>query len=103
MGWIIGRKLYESRKGVFFFWCPGCDCVHAVYTNGLYTVDGVIHNWTFNGDADKPTFRPSLNVSPKNPERQCHSWVTDGQITFLGDCHHDLKNKTVEIPDWESD
>jgi hypothetical protein len=35
------------------------------------------------------------------PESRCHSFVKDGWIQFLGDCYHELKGLTVEIPDWE--
>lgn len=36
-----------------------------------------------------------------NPESRCHSYVRDGKIEFLGDCFHDLKNTTVELPEYE--
>lgn len=32
---------------------------------------------------------------------QCHSYITDGKIKFLADCHHSLAGQTVEIPDWD--
>lgn len=46
---------------------------------------------------------------PKNPEGfqfdtqpyVCHSFVTDGQIHFIGDCSHSLKGKTVELPEYK--
>jgi hypothetical protein len=37
------------------------------------------------------------------PERQCHSFVTDGKIQFLPDCYHSLKGQTVELPEWDDD
>jgi len=30
----------------------------------------------------------------------CHSFVTDGQIQFLGDCTHKLAGRTVPLPAW---
>jgi hypothetical protein len=33
----------------------------------------------------------------------CHVFVTKGEIQFLGDCTHELKNKTVPIPAWPND
>lgn len=54
---------------------------------------------------ERPTFRPSMLVTyaehlPKHPARRCHSFVTDGEIHYLGDCTHDLANQEVDIPDW---
>jgi hypothetical protein len=56
--------------------------------------------WQFNGDVEKPTFTPSLlafNSPP--PNGRCHSFVKDGRIQFLGDCTHELKGQTVDLPD----
>lgn len=78
---------------------------------------------------DSPTFSPSLLVRSmrypeldpdtkdykRGPDGQyllgidgrldgvkdtvCHSFVTDGKIQFLGDCTHELANKTVPLED----
>lgn len=102
MGWVRGKKIYESRPGMFLFECPACKYCHAFYTeNGPLNDAGVMQNWTYNGNADKPTISPSLNVNAKNDATRCHSFINDGMITFLGDCYHALKNTTVEIPDWD--
>lgn len=76
----------------FIFFCPGCRCGHAVWVNRKAS-NGAI--WTFNGDEDKPTFKPSLLVD--STRGRCHSYVTDGQIQFLDDCTHDLKGQTVPL------
>lgn len=73
--------------------------------------------WGFNGDLEKPTFSPSIlargTVPPTDEEAKlildggkfdpkksvCHSFVESGNIRFLGDCTHDLKNQTVSLPD----
>lgn len=94
----MGVKL-KKIEHLYIFRCPGCEKNHPFDTK----------RWSFNDDLEKPTFKPSLlvNADPhrKNPDRyiRCHSFVTDGKIQFLGDCSHDLKNQTVEIPDWEDD
>ena len=71
--------------------------------------------WTWNGDTEKPTLRPSVltqgneqitaeehallmagkRVEPR-PYR-CHTWVTDGKAQFLGDCSHALRDQTVDM------
>jgi len=67
-------------------------------------VDGKPNQWTFNGDAEKPTFAPSIRISRKlrgqnTRETICHSFVRDGKIQYLGDCKHELKGQTVELSD----
>jgi len=67
--------------------CPGCGHGH------LFDA-----RWTFNGDVDKPTFKPSMLVNANMPGHiRCHSFVTDGEIRFLNDCDHDLKGQTVKL------
>ena len=78
----------------YMFTCPGCDEWHGCKVPG----------WTFNGDMDKPTFSPSLKVTMKRheqPTRICHSFIKDGMIQFLNDCHHKLAGQTVEIPEMD--
>lgn len=83
-----GGKLYS-------FHCPGCGYGHS------FEVDCAERGWTWNGSLDKPTFAPSLLCNPDSPPHRCHSFVTNGQIQFLTDCHHKLAGKTVDLPDWE--
>jgi len=63
--------------------------------------------WTWNGSTDKPTLRPSVRTSTGKdpaPDRDfpteiCHSWITNGQIKFLGDCTHEFKGTTQDLLD----
>lgn len=115
----LSRKLRSGEGGRLLFWCPGCDCPHHVSVG-----DGPGPRWDYNGDPHAPTFRPSVLVRsatwepPVTPENMdqwrrapwpqekiatvCHSFVTDGQIHFLGDCSHALANQTVDIPDFDN-
>lgn len=52
--------------------------------------------WTWNGDTNKPTLRPSILTTNRSGLR-CHSWVNDGAAQFLSDCSHDLANTTVAM------
>lgn len=107
--------------GSVLFRCPGCGHAHAVRVEP----DGNKPCWGFNGDYDRPTFTPSVLVQsghhvpgygrgpgphcqfgcddPADPHpgccTQCHSFVTDGRIQFLGDCTHALAGQTVQLPD----
>jgi hypothetical protein len=98
-----GKIFDAKRDGVahredFVFECPGCGYGHA------FTVKSDEPGWpvwSWNGDIDKPTFSPSLLVNASRPESRCHSFVKDGRIQFRWDCHHELKGKTVDLPEWE--
>jgi len=70
----------------YLIFCPGCQRGHMFD-----------HRWTFNGDFNKPTFSPSLLVNKDNPKSRCHSFVRDGKIQFLSDCHHELAGQTVDL------
>ena len=87
-------KLYTSEDDahhLLAFWCPGCKREHDVRIKG----DDV---WGFNGNHEKPTFTPSVLVNGHRPAERCHSFVTDGRIQFLDDCHHELRGQTVDLP-----
>jgi hypothetical protein len=79
----------------YLFHCPGCRSDHWVRVSGPEPC------WLWNEKPERPTVSPSIMVN-RNTKWQCHSFITDGKIQFLGDCWHDLKGKTVELPDWES-
>lgn len=60
--------------------------------------------WSFNGDFDNPTFRPSMLMQypVENPETghvREHFFVIDGKIQYLTDYHHDMAGKTVDMVD----
>ena len=82
------KKLPDSTLWVFF--CPGCGYDH-----------GFDSRWTFNGDVDKPTFKPSLLVNAQNFKLRCHLYVTDGKIKYLTDCYHSLKGQTIQMEDYD--
>lgn len=82
---------------MYVFHCPGCGFSHPFE---IECPNG--QGWRWNGSLDKPTFTPSL-LCNKDSDFVCHSFVTDGKIQFLGDCHHTLAGQTVELPDWDGD
>lgn len=111
------RELGDGRVG---FWCPGCKEMHQVRVRA----DGQHHpgsTWGFNLNFEKPTFTPSVLVRGKRritddeydrirageklqiPDQVCHSFVTDGQIQFLGDCTHEQAGQTVPLEPFGED
>lgn len=98
--------LRTVEGGYLMFWCPGCDGAHMVRVE----CEGQPGGWSFNGDHDRPTFKPSVLVTyngpdagidrgdgDKAPPAVCHSFVTAGQIQFLGDCTHALAGQIVDL------
>jgi hypothetical protein len=82
-------------------YCPGCKHQHTFH------VETAPH-WKFNGDQARPTFTPSMRVyipafeheGKTRPERTiCHYHLVKGRIRFLNDSRHELKGKTLELPD----
>lgn len=84
---MVGMKIHRVNETRLAFWCPGCDVAHHFNTS-----------WTYNGDPERPTVRPSLLVT--GYELRCHSFIQAGRIHFLADCWHDLKGQTVDLPEW---
>lgn len=106
----------EKSKGMYLFWCPGCQCAHSVWTEN----EGHQHPiWNWNKDLEKPTVSPSILVNYRHPKGYsnenhapigykgeydndvCHSFVRDGKIQYLADCTHELAGKTVDMVDWD--
>ena len=99
---LLSKKLILQEYGSVAFhehWCPGCREIHQIaveqpFRNGA--------RWTYDGNAEAPTFSPSINVGP-GTKLQCHYFIRSGRIEFCGDCHHDLKGQTVDLPDIPAD
>lgn len=95
-------KSYGEHKAsggeLLVFHCPGCKYDHAINVNGR---EGYHPQWTWNGSLDTPTFSPSLLVNQHSAPHRCHSFIKDGRVEFLSDCHHELRGQTVEMPEYE--
>lgn len=117
----LSSKLRNVAGGGLSFWCAGCGCAHTVWVG-----EGAGPRWTWNGDAERPVFGPSVlvqydrwepPVTPENLEQWraapwvqhkvqhvCHTFVgcsgaQPGEIVYLGDCTHALAGKTIPLPD----
>lgn len=95
----LGLKLRSLEGGRVAFMCPGCGHMHQVTVQSAGRP-----RWDWNGDADAPTFSPSVFVNAPGPLHNpavssCHSFVRDGRIQFLNDCTHALAGQTVDLPD----
>lgn len=83
-------------------WCPGCNDIHGFWTAHPEGVPDGRPLWTWDGNAESPTFEPSLLVMGP-PGARCHSFLRAGVWDFLGDSEHDLAGKRVpmvSLPDF---
>lgn len=98
----LSAKLRSIEGGLIGYWCQGCDSCHVIRVGG----DGA--GWTFDGNADAPTFSPSVLVTYSGadtghddaPPERCHTFIRGGMVEFLGDCTHALAGQTLPLPDW---
>lgn len=85
----------------YCFKCPACGFLHKFCTADAHTEGWPV--WTLTGTPEKPTIRDSILVKEdfgeNHESRQCHSFVTDGQISFCGDCTHSMAGQTVPLPE----
>lgn len=106
---LVKMRGYHYPEAAWFHahWCPACRTMHTFaveqpFSNGA--------RWTFNGNAESPTFAPSMNIrigpfpvdeDEKKPRRMeiCHYFLQAGKIVYLGDCTHELKGQTIDLPD----
>jgi len=53
--------------------------------------------WSWNGDIESPTLKPSIltDQSPEGP--RCHSFVNDGMVKYLSDCTHELAGQSLPL------
>ena len=93
----VNENIYNGKKyhhTQYLYKCLGCGYEHAFALKS----EGGHHD--FNMDLDNPTISPSL-LQNFSPDRTCHSFIRDGKIQYLGDCWHDFKGQTIELPNIE--
>jgi hypothetical protein len=85
-------SLGKSKGPPWKIFCPACKCIH-VFAEGT----------AFNMDFDFPTFLPALLVKTFDESGKayvCHGLIKDGNVTFLDDTTHNLRGKTVTLPEF---
>ena len=98
---LLSPVLSDTGGGQLAYMCPGCGHVHVIDTRASA---GPGHVWSWDGDAARPTFRPSVHWQAGNPKvTMCHHWVTAGRIAYLADSRHALAGKTVDMVELDPD
>ena len=98
----------RSVEGGHAHWCPGCEELHVIPSS-----------WKFSGNADRPTFEPSVKITGKQtvvvdgkwtgewvcgPDGKaldycCHYILKKGQLNFCSDSTHKLSGQqNVPLP-----
>ena len=54
---LLSPILRNGTDGRLTWWCPGCNHAHMIQTG-----DGPSPRWGWNGNAERPTFTPSVLV-----------------------------------------
>lgn len=59
--------------------------------------------WTWNGDVEKPTLKPSLlsRIEFQSHTIICHCFVNDGLVQFLSDSTHSHAGQTIPLLEFE--
>lgn len=107
----MARKLRPfaigGRPAGWMHWCPGCDEPHWLHVEQPPQPGGP--QWAFDYDSKEPTFSPDVVVGTPDDEDlpdgvvACHYYLVNGVLSFFGDSAHDLRDCTVELPDWPTE
>lgn len=100
-------KLVKINRTGLAHWCPACDSGHEINVGGVNSSGA---RWAFNGNAQCPTFSPSINLKINTPDMGadyqpdiastvCHYFISGGKIQYCADCTHELRGQTVDLPD----
>jgi hypothetical protein len=86
----------ECGIQTYVFWCPACDEHHS------YQLGPGNRGWQFDGNAESPTFTPSLLLKRSRADYEgcgprCHLFVTAGKIAYCSDCEHEYAGRTVDM------
>lgn len=92
MSFYLTNKLRLVTNGVFLHWCEGCMKNHEI---DIFNENH--HCWSFNGNIDYPTFRPSIKIHVKE-QMVCHYNLVEGVVHYFGDCTHKLAGRSVKLP-----
>lgn len=92
-------KAYWPHGG-YGHWCPGCNSGHEINVDAV-NAQGA--KWSFNGDAERPMFSPSINIrwgkyaGQQHTEHGgiCHYFIRNGKIEYCSDSTHHLSGNTV--------
>lgn len=83
-------------------WCPACGKMHAFALDGKNSSGA---QWTWDGNVEFPTFRPSMLIRVYGGERGtdvkeiCHYILAAGIIDYCGDSTHALSGQSVPLPE----
>lgn len=98
MGLLLSPVLYQSRPGILWHLCPGCQERHPVHVKVEGRDSKSASTWDWDGNTERPTFHPSIRVFNHTGTTQCHYFIRRGNIVFCSDSAHPLAGQTVALP-----
>jgi len=85
----------QNTQNTLFYWCPGCETLHAVYHKEFPNpMTGA--TWTWNNDFVNPTVEPSI-LCRQGTEYVCHHFIRSGFIEYCTDTYHKLAGQKVRM------
>lgn len=107
---IPARRATDPNSG--YVQCPVAQATHVALNlpgpTGVLVLPVILRGsrdetgcWSWNGNTDIPTIRPSVKTT--NRSWTCHSWIGDGLIQFLDDSTHEFKGQTIDLLDVPDD
>lgn len=96
ISYMLSKYLMHHAGGPAI-WCPGCKCLHPYRLEA--PKGSSWPTWTWDGNVEKPSFKPSMLINKHHPQMRCHFHVTAGQIIYCSDCHHELSSMTIDLPE----
>lgn len=119
----FGNKLrrystYGGTERGFAHWCPACGETHQFTTER--NTPGERPMWTFDGNAEAPTFSRSMKITGKQTVKDaegewtgewvrgpdgkpidycCHYILTAGVLNYCGDSTHAMSGQAIPLPD----
>lgn len=81
-------RLDTDNAGSLWLWCPGCDDLHRITTNGP-------NAWMW--DSTTLSVSPSILVRGGSKSLVCHSFLRNGRWEFLADSTHEFAGQTVDM------
>lgn len=105
-------KPVKIKLGEGYISCPIKEATHITINipgpTGILTLPFILKDsrkgtccWTWNGDTESPTLKPSILTTSTFENFRCHSWINDGFVQFLSDCTHEYARKNLELLDVE--
>jgi hypothetical protein len=124
----LSEFIVQLYPGYIGWACPGCMEAHFINVRNPFLNPQIMKImagpvWSWDENAENPTFNPSVLVTGiqttrdgwkwagdwvtgedgKLAEQRCHCFIRNGYIEYLGDCTHSLAGQRIKMVPWPED